>query len=73
MNRRIGWLLVGALVGVLAAGPGMSRSEAGTGPALIRINDRELVVSVRDDGRGFAFSTPNCARIFSDTGFSRRM
>ena len=51
MNRRIGWLLVGALVGVLAAGPGMSRSEAGTGPALIRINDRELVVTRVDLGR----------------------
>jgi hypothetical protein len=50
MNRRIGLLLVGAAVGVLAAGPGMSRSEAGTGPATIRINDLQLALTRVDIG-----------------------
>jgi hypothetical protein len=50
MNKRIGLLLAGALIGVLAAGPAMTRSEAGTGPALIQINDRELRVTRVDIG-----------------------
>jgi hypothetical protein len=51
MNRRVGWLLVGAVAGMLAAGPGLTRSEAGTGPATIRINDRELAISRVDLGK----------------------
>jgi hypothetical protein len=51
MKKRLGWVIVGALVGVLAAGPAMTRSEAGTGPALIRITDRELEVTRVDIGR----------------------
>jgi hypothetical protein len=50
MNKRVGWLLVGALVGILAAGPGMSRSQAGTGPATIRIYDRQLAITRVDIG-----------------------
>ena len=50
MNRKVGWLLAGALVGVLAAGPLQARSEAGTGPATIRINDRQLAVTRVDIG-----------------------
>jgi hypothetical protein len=51
MNKKIGWLLVGAVAGMLAAGPGMTRSEASTGPATIRIYDRVLVVTRVDIGR----------------------
>jgi hypothetical protein len=51
MKTKLGWLLVGALAGMLAAGPGMSRSEAGTGPATIRIYDRELKVTRVDIGQ----------------------
>jgi hypothetical protein len=50
MNKRLGWLLVGAVAGMLAAGPGLSRSEAGTGPATIRIYDRQLAVTRVDIG-----------------------
>ena len=41
MNRKVGWMLAGAIVGMLAVGPWQSRSEAGTGPATIRITDRQ--------------------------------
>jgi hypothetical protein len=50
MNRRLGWLLAGALVGVVVAGPSDSRSEASTGPATITINDRQLAVTRVDLG-----------------------
>lgn len=50
MNRRVGWLLVGALAGMMAAGPGLTRSEAGTGPATIRIYDRQLELTRVDIG-----------------------
>ena len=50
MNRRVGWLLVGALAGMMAAGPGLTRSEAGTGPATIRIYDRQLALTRVDVG-----------------------
>ena len=42
MNRKVGWLLAGVIVGVVAVGPWQNSSEAGTGPATIRINDRVL-------------------------------
>ena len=50
MNKRVGWLLVGAAVAGLAAGPWQGRSEAGTGPATITISDRELAVTRLDLG-----------------------
>ncbi len=50
MSKRLGWLLAGAAAGLLAAGPWQSRSEAGTGPATIRINDRQLAVTRVDVG-----------------------
>jgi len=50
MNRKLGWLLAGVLVGILAASPSQSRSEASTGPATITINDRELAVTRLDLG-----------------------
>jgi hypothetical protein len=50
MKTKLGWLFTGALAGMLAAGPGLSGSEAGTGPATIRIYDRELKVTRVDLG-----------------------
>jgi hypothetical protein len=50
MNRKVGWLLAGAIVGIVAGGPWQSRSEAGTGPATIRINDRVVAVTRIDVG-----------------------
>jgi hypothetical protein len=50
MKARLGWLFVGAVAGMLAAGPGLTRSEAGTGPATIRVYDRQLEVTRVDIG-----------------------
>ena len=50
MKTRVGWVLAGLIVGVLAVGPWQSRSAAGTGPATIRINERELKVTRVDLG-----------------------
>src|ERR687898_1583727 len=50
MNKRAGLLLAGALLGVLAAGPLQGWSQAGTGPATIRVTDLELAVSRVDIG-----------------------
>lgn len=64
MNKRIGWLLVGAVAGMLAAGPGLSRSEAGTGPATIRIADRQLAVTRIDVGpRGISPGDDEIVRV----------
>jgi hypothetical protein len=46
----MGWLIVGLVVAGLAIGPWQGRSEAGTGPAMIRITDRELAVTRVDIG-----------------------
>ena len=51
MSKRTVWVVVGVLAGVLAAGPGMSLSQAGTGPATIRIYDRQLELTRVDLGR----------------------
>jgi hypothetical protein len=50
MNRRLGWMLAGVLVGILAVGPLQGRSEAGTGKATIRITDRVLATTRIDVG-----------------------
>ena len=50
MKQRIGLLVAGGVIGVLAFGPLQSRSEAGTGPATIRITDREVQVTRIDVG-----------------------
>ena len=50
MNRKVGWLLTGVLVGIVAVGPWQTRSEAGTGKATIKINDRELAMTRIDLG-----------------------
>ena len=51
MNTRVGLLLAGALLGALATGPLQGWSQAGTGPATIRITDLELAASRLDVGR----------------------
>jgi hypothetical protein len=51
MNRSAIWLVAGLVVGIVATGPWQSRSEAGTGPAMIRITDRQLSVTRLDLGR----------------------
>ena len=50
MKTRVGWVLAGLIVGVIAVGPWQSLSAAGTGPATIRINDRQLAVTRVDLG-----------------------
>jgi hypothetical protein len=50
MNSKVGWLLTGVIVGIVAVGPWQTRSEAGTGKATIRITDRELAVTRIDVG-----------------------
>ena len=50
MNRKVGWLLTGAIVGIVAVGPWQTRSEAGTGKATITINERVLAVTRIDIG-----------------------
>jgi len=50
MKGRIGLFVAGAVVGIVALGPWQSPSEAGTGPATIRITDREVRVTRVDVG-----------------------
>jgi hypothetical protein len=50
MKHRFGWLAAGAAIGVLATGPWQGGSEAATGPATIRITDREVQVTRIDVG-----------------------
>jgi hypothetical protein len=50
MNSKVGWLLTGAIVGIVAVGPWQTRSEAGTGKATIRITDRVLAATRIDVG-----------------------
>jgi hypothetical protein len=52
MRVRLGWLLAGVLAGaVLVAVPWEGTSDAGTGPATIRITDRLLALTGVDVGR----------------------
>ena len=50
MKTKVGWVLAGTIVGVLAVSPWQSFSAAGTGPATIRISERELAVTRIDIG-----------------------
>ena len=68
MNRRVGWMLAGAIVGILAVGP-WQNSEAGTGPATIRITDRQLSLTMVDVGtRG---KSPGDMEVASSRVFQR--
>jgi hypothetical protein len=50
MNRKVGWLLTGAIVGIVAVGPWQTQSEAGTGKATITISDLVLAATRIDVG-----------------------
>ena len=50
MKHRFGWLAAGAAIGVLATVPWQGGLEAATGPATIRITDREVQVTRIDVG-----------------------
>ena len=50
MKSKVGLVLTGAIVGVLAVGPWQSYSAAGTGPGRIPIAERELAVTRVDIG-----------------------
>jgi hypothetical protein len=69
MNRRVGWVLMGAIVGILAVGPWQSRSEAGTGPATIRITDRQQAMTRVDVGR--SGKSPGDMEVVSSRVFQR--
>ena len=69
MNRRVGWVLIGAIVGILGVGPWQSLSEAGTGPATIRVTDRQQALTVVDLGaRG---KSPGDMEVVSSRVFQR--
>ena len=69
MTRRVGWVLAGVIAGILAVGPWESRSEAGTGPAVIRITDRQQALTVVDVGeRG---KSPGDMEVASSRVFQR--
>jgi hypothetical protein len=50
MKHRFGWLAAGAAIGVLATAPWQGGLAAATGPATIRITDREVQVTRIDVG-----------------------
>jgi hypothetical protein len=71
MTQRLVWLVIGALASMLALGPWESRSEAGTGPATIRITNREVKVTRIDVGvRG---TSPGDTEIVAQQLFNRRV
>lgn len=71
MKHRIGWLVAGAVAGILAIGPWESRSEAGTVPGTIRITDRQVEVTRVDVGeRG---TSPGDREIVRQQLFNRRI
>ena len=70
MLQRIGLLVAGAIIGLLAIGPWQSRSEAGTGPAMIRITDREVEVTRIDVGA--PGTSPGDTEIVRQQLFDRR-
>ena len=70
MRRRIGWVAAGAAAGVLVLGA-QGHSEAGTGPATIRITDREVQVTRVDVGaRG---TSPGDTEVVSQRLFNLRL
>jgi hypothetical protein len=70
MRHRIGWVVAGVVAGVLALGS-QGHSEAGTGPATIRITDREVQVTRVDVGaRG---TSPGDTEVLTQQLFNRRV
>ena len=70
MKQRIGLLVAGAVIGVLAIGPLQGRSEAGTGPATIRVTTRQVQVTRVDVGR--PGTSPGDTEIVTQRLFDRR-
>ena len=71
MRRPLPWLADGAVLGLLAAGPWQTRSDASTGPSTIRITDRDTAVSRVDVGaRG---TSPGDTEIVRAQLFNRRI
>jgi hypothetical protein len=71
MKRRFWWLVAGAAAGVLAAEPWPGSSQAGTGPATIRITEREVQVTRIDLGtRG---TSPGDTEVVSQRLFNLRV
>ena len=50
MKQKLGWLLAGALAGMIALGPWERSSEAAIGPGTVRITNREVKVTRVDIG-----------------------
>lgn len=70
MRRRVGWLGALALAAAVAASLG-ARSEAGTGPATIRITDREVQVARVDIGR--RGTSPGDVQVIRARLYNRRL
>ena len=70
MKQRIGLLVAGAVIGVLTIGPLQGRSEAGTGPATIRVTTVQVQVTRVDVGR--AGTSPGDTEIVTQQLFDRR-
>ena len=70
MKQRIGLLVAGAVIGVLTIGPLQGRSEAGTGPATIRVTTRQVQVTRVDVGR--PGTSPGDTEIVTQRLFDRR-
>jgi hypothetical protein len=72
MKGKLGSLVVGVLAGaVLVAIPWESTSEAGTGPATIRITNRELKVTRVDIGK--PGTSPGDVEVLRQRLFNRRV
>jgi len=72
MKGRFGWFVAaGAVAGILALGPWQSRLDAGTGPATIRITDREVQVTRVDVGA--SGTSPGDTEVVSQQLFNLRV
>jgi hypothetical protein len=70
MKQRLGWLVTGALAGLLALGPWQSHPEAAVGPGTIRVTNREVKVTRVDIGpKG---TSPGDTEIVRQRLFDRR-
>ena len=70
MKQRVGLLVTGAVIGVLTSGPLQGRSEAGTGPATIRVTSLQVQVTRVDVGR--AGTSPGDTEVVTQRLFDRR-
>ncbi len=71
MNTKVGYVLAGALVGILVVSPWEAGSSAATGPATIRITNSEISVTRVDVGaKG---KSPGDMEIVRQRLFNRRV